>query len=268
MFLISELITFLVYRVIGYRRKVVFENLKKSFPQATSREIRHIARKYYRHMSVMMVENIFLRFEKLSKLEQHLVLENKELLMQLYQERKNVVFMLGHFGNWEMAGILARLLPYKFAAVYKQLSSEIFDKIYFDIRSRMGVEPIEMKDILRKLHQLHAQAEPLALIMVADQAPASGGKPYWIPFLNQETSVYLGSEKLAIKFDMTVVYLELMRLKKGVYRVQPTLITDKPAETKAFEITTRYFSLLEDSINDAPRYWLWSHRRWKHQRES
>jgi KDO2-lipid IV(A) lauroyltransferase len=268
LFFVSELITFFVYRIIGYRKKVVFNNLSNAFPDATVKEIQHIARKYYRHMSVMIVENIYLRFANQKKMENHLVLENKELLMRLYEQHKNVVFMLGHYGNWEMAGILAKILPYKFAAVYKQLSSKIFDRIYFDIRSRMGVEPIEMKDIVRRMHQLNTQREPFALIMVADQAPASGGKKHWVRFLNQETAVYLGSEKLAAKFDMAVVYLELTRIKKGKYRVKPTLISDKPMQTKTFEITEQYFDLLQASILNGTRFWLWSHRRWKHQREN
>lgn len=266
LFFAAELITFLVYRLIGYRKKVVHTNLKNAFPHLGSKALKKIARKYYRHLSVMIVENSYMRFESRNKLCNHLVVEDVELFQKLFSEKRNVVLMLGHFGNWEMGGILSQFIPYRFAAVYKKLSSPVFDKIYFDIRSRLGVFPVEMKEVLRKVHQLNSQESPFALFMVADQAPLLSETQHWMPFLNQDTGVYLGSEKLAIKFDMAVVYLELIRIKKGTYRLRPTLITDKPKETRPKEITERFFHLLQASIIDAPRYWLWSHRRWKHHR--
>lgn len=268
LFFSSEILTFFVYRLFGYRKKVVYENLILSFPEASDKEIKHIARKYYRHMSVMIIENIYFRFVPIHKLHRHLIVENTELLQQLFQKKRNVIFMLGHFGNWEVAGTLSKYLPYKLTAVYKPLSSKIFDKIYFDIRSRMGVEPVDMKEVLRKVHQMNSQPEPFGLIMVADQAPGMDKTQHWINFLNQETGVYLGSEKIARKYDMAVVYISLLRERKGVYRLKPTLITDSARTTRLHEITDHYFQLLEDSIVDAPRYWLWSHRRWKHTRKN
>src|SRR3989339_193 len=265
LFLISELITFVVFHIIGYRKKVVYNNLTKSFPNYNPEKIKFIARKYYRHMSVMMVENIYLRFVSDTRFKPRLIIENKQIFDQLFEKKKNIVVMLAHFGNWEFAAGLSKLLPYKGAAVYKELSSPVFDKIYFDIRSRLGVLPIEMKEVFRKVYQLNLEQEPFMLFMVADQAPVQSENAHWINFLNQPANVFLGSEKLAKKFDLPVVYIELMRVKKGVYRVKPTLITDSPQQTKPFEITETYFSLLEQSIKNAPRYWLWSHRRWKHQ---
>ncbi|PKP08752.1 MAG: hypothetical protein CVU09_14450 [Bacteroidetes bacterium HGW-Bacteroidetes-4] len=266
LFFASELLTFLVYRLIGYRKKVVKQNLQNAFPNRDIKAIKKIARKYYRHLSVMIVENSYLRFVPRNQLVNHLVVEDVELFQKLYCEKRNVVLMLGHLGNWEMGGILSQFIPYRFAAVYKKLTSPVFDKIYFDIRSRLGVIPVEMKDVLRKVHLLNDEAAPFALFMVADQAPLLSETQHWIPFLNQDTGVYLGSEKLARKFDMAVVYLELIRIKKGSYRLRPTLITENPKETRPKEITERFFQLLEASILDAPRYWLWSHRRWKHKR--
>ncbi|MBI9067717.1 MAG: lysophospholipid acyltransferase family protein [Salinivirgaceae bacterium] len=263
LFLISEVITFFVYYVIRYRREVVLNNLINSFPDLELSKIHRISRKYYRHLSVMIVENIYLRFISKKNIRKRLIFKNKELFDQLYESKKNVIIMMGHFGNWEFAGGLSNLIPYKGAAVYKKLSSPVFDKIYFDIRTRVGVQPIEMKESFRQIYNLNKQKDPFALFMVADQAPMKNETHHWMQFLNQETGVFLGSEKLAKKFDMAVVYIELLRYKKGIYKVIPTLITENPNETADFEITEKYFHLLEESINRSPRYWTWSHRRWK-----
>ena len=265
LFLISEIITLFVYHIIGYRKKVIIENLKYSFPKKSETEIKHIARKYYRHLSIMIVENIFLRFVTTKDFSQRIILENKEIFDTLYKENRNAIVMLGHFGNWEFTSGLTRLLPYTGAAVYKQLSNPVFDKLYFNIRERLGVQPVEMNEVLRKVLELNQQKTPYLLFMVADQAPVSKNS-HWIKFLNQETNVFLGSEKIAKKFNMPVIYLEVIRYKKGIYRMIPQVITNKPQETDTFEITEKYFNLLEDSIKRSPRYWLWSHRRWKHEK--
>lgn len=266
LFLISELITFFVYHIIGYRKKVVFNNITNSFPNYTASEVKRVARKYFRHLSVMIVENIYLRFVSEAELKKRLIIENKELYHSLKEKNKSVVFMLGHFSNWEFAAALTRFIPFKGAAVYKRISSKIFDKIYFDIRKRAGVQPVEMKESFRAVHNMHISGERFALFMVADQAPTLGETNHWIKFLNQDTGVFLGSEKLAKKFDLAVVYIELLRVKKGVYRAIPTLITESAKQTAAYEITEKYFNLLEESIVKSPRYYTWSHRRWKNKK--
>jgi len=266
MYLISELFTILTYYVFGYRKKVVFENLQKSFPEKKEDEIRQIARKYYRHLSALIVENIYLRFVSKKNLQKRILLENRELLDNLHKQGKNIIAMLGHTGNWEFPAALFQSLPYWGAAAYKQLSSTPFDKIYYDIRKRAGVEPVEMNDVLRKILEWNKKEEPYILCMVADQAPAKSDKNHWIQFLNQDTVVYLGSEKLAKKYDMAVVYIKIVKCKKGIYKITPQLITSTPKDTAEFEITEKYFQLLEESIVENPPYWLWSHRRWKHKR--
>jgi KDO2-lipid IV(A) lauroyltransferase len=266
LFLISELITFIVYTIIGYRKKVVLENIKNSFPNYSDEQVRFIARKYYRHLSVMMVENIYLRFVSEKEFKQKLVIDDLEIFQKYLQQKKSIIVMLGHFGNWEYGAGLTKFLPYKGYAVYKQLSDKVFDVIYYDIRSRIGVEPIEMKDVFRKVYQISQSADPSILFMVADQAPSNSESQNWLHFLHQDTCVFSGSEKLAKKFDMPVIYMKLMRIKKGSYKIISSLITETPKETKPMEITEKYYQLLEESIVDAPRFWLWSHRRWKYRR--
>jgi KDO2-lipid IV(A) lauroyltransferase len=264
LFFLSEGITLFVFRVFGYRRKVVFENLEYSFPTLSEKEIKHIGRKYYRHLSVMMVENIYLRFISLKQLKKRLVVKNPELFNRYFHENRNVIVVLGHFGNWEFGSGIVHFIKHRGLAVYKKLTSPVFDKIYFDIRSRLGVEPVEMSSVFKTILNQKVIKQPYALFMVADQAPMRGDPQYLTTFLNQKTGFYLGTEKLAKRFDMPVIYIELHRAKKGYYNLTPTLITDQPKETAENEITQRYIDLLEKSIVNSPRYWLWSHKRWKH----
>lgn len=262
-FFLSELLTFIVYYIIGYRRKVVETNLKNSFPEKNEKEIERISRKYYRHLSVMIVENVFLRFVSKRKLNKRIEFENIELLEQFYENQKNIIIMLGHFGNWEYAACISRFSSYKSAAVYKKLTSPVFDKIYYDIRNHLGSEPIEMAESFRKVSALNNANDPFALIMVADQSPMQSDSQHWMRFMNQDTGVFLGSEKLAKRFDFPVFYLHLHRTRKGSYKGVFKLISDKPKESEPKKITEKYFKYLEESIKDNPRNWLWSHRRWK-----
>lgn len=264
LFLLSEGITFLVFRLFAYRRKVVFENLTKSFPNYSSERIRHIGRKYYRHLSVMIVENIYLRFVSKKQFKKRLTVKNLELFNRFFNEGKNVIVVLGHFGNWEFGSGVVQSIKHRGLAVYKQLSSPVFDRIYFDIRSRLGMKPVEMKAVFKTLVNERKTEESFALFMVADQAPMRGEPQYFTTFLNQKTGFYLGTEKLARRFDMPVIYIELHRAKKGYYNLTPTLLTDKPQQTQPYEITQKFADVLEESIKRSPRFWLWSHKRWKH----
>ncbi len=264
LYLISELLTFLIYHVIGYRKKVVYLNLSNSFPDWSDEKVKQIAKKYYRHMSAMMVENVYLRFIRKKDGERRVILENKSLFDELYQKNKNLVVMTGHFGNWEFFNLLPLITDYEELALYKKVSDPVFDQIYIDMRTRFGAKTIEMNEAMRKVIERNKDPKPYFLLMIADQSPAD--THHWIKFLNQDTSVFLGSEKIARRFDMAVVYVEILRHKKGVYRFIPTLITENAKNTSEFEITDRYFQLLEESIKRSPRYWLWSHRRWKHKK--
>ncbi|MDA3891686.1 MAG: lysophospholipid acyltransferase family protein [Salinivirgaceae bacterium] len=266
LYLISEIFTLLIYGVLGYRKKVVFENLRNSFSERSEEEIAFTAKKFYRHFSCLIVENICLRFVSKKQFEKRYILENRALFQNLYNQGKSIVNMTAHIGNWEYGSGVVGTLPHKGAAVYKKLSNPAFDKLFYDIRNRLGNEPVEMNDVLRRVIELNKEETPFILSMVTDQAPAFSKANHWIPFLNQETNVFLGSEKIARKFKTAVVYTEIVRHKKGIYRLTPKLITEDASLTKEFEVTETYFQLLEESIKKHPRYWLWSHRRWKHKR--
>ena len=194
--------------------------------------------------------------------------QNPEALQQLIDKDRTVLIILGHYGNWEYGCAKIANFDIRTTAVYKKLSSPIFERFYMEMRSKTGVEPIEMRDTMRKMVELRNSGRRFALLSVADQTPTHSQIHYWLPFLNQDTGVFVGPERLAKKFDMAVLYCEIKRLGFSRFDTKLTLITESPATEPEHAITDRFYQLLEASIREAPENWVWSHRRWKHQREN
>ncbi|MBO7434156.1 MAG: lysophospholipid acyltransferase family protein [Salinivirgaceae bacterium] len=266
--LLGLFIYVIVAHVLRYRRKVIITNLTKSFPQKSRKEINRIARRYYRHLSYMIIEAVNLRFSPRKRIAQCMGVQNPEALQQLIDKNRNVLIILGHYGNWEYGCAKIANFDIRTTAVYKKLSSPIFERFYMEMRSKTGVEPIEMRDTMRKMVELRDSGRRFALLSVADQTPTRSQIHYWLPFLNQDTGVFVGPERLAKKFDMAVLYCEIKRLGFSRFDTKLTLITESPATEPEHAITDRFYQLLEASIREAPENWVWSHRRWKHQREN
>ncbi|MBR5643328.1 MAG: lysophospholipid acyltransferase family protein [Salinivirgaceae bacterium] len=266
--LLALIIYVLVAHVLGYRKKVIITNLTKSFPEKSQKEIKRIARRYYRHLSYMIIEAVNLRFSPRKRIAQCMGVQNPEALQQLIDKDRNVLIILGHYGNWEYGCAKIAAYDIRTTAVYKRLSSPIFERFYLEMRSKTGVEPIEMRDTMRKMVEMRDSGHRFALLSVADQTPTRSQIHYWLPFLNQDTGVFVGPERLAKKFDMAVLYCEIKRLGYSKFDTKLTLITESPATEPEHAITDRFYQLLEASIREAPENWVWSHRRWKHQRET
>jgi Kdo2-lipid IVA lauroyltransferase/acyltransferase len=260
----GNLVYLIVRYIIRYRRKVILNNLRNSFPEKTSAETSQIANAYYRHIAFMMIENMVLRHTSKMKIIDCLNFINGDIIKKLRDKNKNLLIVLGHLGNWEYGSVISTSFGYKGAAIYQKLSSPVFDRIYYDLRSNLGVIPIEMHHVLRQVIELNKQDEPFILFSVADQAPSFSESNYWLRFLNQETDVFMGPEKISVKFDMPIVYCEIYRTGFQRFDVRFELITDHPKETKDHEIIENFYSHLEKSITKRPENWLWSHKRWKH----
>lgn len=193
--------------------------------------------------------------------------QNPEELQKLIDKNRNVLIILGHYGNWEYGCAKIAEFDIRTTAVYKRLNNPIFEQFYLKLRSKTGVEPIEMRDTMRKMVEMRDSGRRFALLSVADQTPTRSQIHYWLQFLNQDTGVFIGPERLTQKFDMAVLYCEIKRLGFSKFDTRLTLITDSPATTTEHFITDRFYQLLEASICEAPENWVWSHRRWKHQRK-
>lgn len=260
----SDIVFLLVWYIFGYRKKVVFENLKNSFPEKSEKEITEIAKKFFRHFGDLLVEPIKAYSISLSEIRKRVTFTNPEILQELYKKGKDVAIVLGHYGNWEMLLDTSSCSPHQYNVIYKPLSSKSFDKYLMQTRTRFGLNVMTMDDAFRTMALLQKQGVKTANYFIADQSPVE--TKYWTTFLNQETPVFLGPEKIAKKLKMAVVFADIIRIRRGYYQVIFTLICDDASVTKTNEVTNAHVRLLEKTIREQPQYWLWSHRRWKRKR--
>ncbi len=256
----------LLYYVTGYRRSVVDENLRKSFPEKAEEELKEIAKKYYRYLADLVVETI-----KTISIPKHEIIKrvegiNIDLVNEALDGGRSVIGILGHYGNWEMCAQRFSLLFDKTRIiVYKPLNNPQFDKMMLKVRSRFGANLVNTKTIAR--HLIKHRNEPTITVMVGDQTPALSELQYFTNFLNQPTGVYLGVEKLAKMTNSSVFFCDIRLVKKGYYSCTFVPLFNESALTAPHEITNTHIGYLENVIKHQPEYWLWSHRRWKHKPE-
>ncbi len=266
---LSSSIYYLIYYLLGYRRKVVEENIQNAFPDYTKSEVDRIAKLFYRHLCDLVVESI--RMFSMSEAEavRRLRVRNPELMNQFFDQGKQVVIVGSHYGNWEITSIgFPAQLKHKIASIFSKLKNPYFTRKITESRSRYGSELI-LKDRLPTYYE-EERSRPVALGFIADQSPNYNKNKnlYWTTFLNQETVTAPGAERYAVKYNLPVVYVQILKQRRGYYEVELELVTDDPQSLAPGEITDRHLRCLERLIIREPQFWLWSHRRWKHKRKS
>jgi len=267
LYLISDFLFVLVRYVVRYRYRVVMENLRRSFPEKTERERRKIARKFYRFFCDLFIETLKAVNIDTPQIHRRIRYSNPEIFDDLYRKGKQIFVATGHYGNWEWTSTLENTIPYHHVSLYHPLENKLFDKFFYDLRTKPGGNVIPLNSAIRSIYQYIQENRLSVLGFVTDQSPPGNALHHWTTFLNQETPIYLGIEKLAKRFNTAVVYYEIRRVKRGYYEVDVTLICENAAETGEMEITGKHVQLLEQTIRRNPQYWLWSHRRWKHKKD-
>jgi KDO2-lipid IV(A) lauroyltransferase len=267
-YLFSDLLYPVMYYFPGYRRKVVETNLRNSFPEKSAKERNAIARKYYRHLCDLIFETLKLVHMDNEQHKKRMYLTNPELLDRYYDEGRDVAVVLGHYGNWEWLNILPRCTKLRNVPVYKPLQNKYFDRFMLNIRSMNDCDPTAMSNIIREIIKNRKIRRNALYGFMTDQTPPRGDIKYWTTFLNQDTAVYLGAEKIAAKYDMAVVFLNIQKIKRGYYTFTAETLFEHAAGLHEELITETHVKRLEEIIREKPEYWLWSHRRWKHKREN
>lgn len=267
LYMLSTLVAEILYYVVRYRRKLVRKNLADSFPNLSKRELWIIERKFYFHFCDMLFES--LKFFSISKEElmRRYEFKGTEQLEDSARRGKSCGIFLGHYGNWEWGSSLPLWLDkdlIRVVQLYHPLENPIFDRLIGYTRERMGGTNIPANESLRHIVKYRKEGKPLVIGFIADQVPLWNNIHYWTNFLNHpETPVFTGAERLMQQLDMDVYYLDVKRVKRGHYVVEMKLITTTPKDFQRFELTEIYCKMLEQTINAAPPYWLWSHNRWK-----
>ena len=262
LYLISKIIRFIVYDILCYREKVVIDNIQNTFIEKSQTEVIKLKNNFYDYFFELIVEIIKLLSISKDELNKRFTFSNINVIKQALKKNKSVIVVVGHYGNWEWAlRSASNLIDTKIIGVYKRINNTIFEWLLLKIRSNTNVLPVEIKSLSRELVNNN---EKKIYAMVADQSPTLEQSNVRINFLNRDTLVYTGVEKISKKYNMPVFYLNIKLTSKGYYESTFEEINSKNINGKKIEITKEFFSKLENQIKSEPRLWLWSHKRWKH----
>jgi len=266
LYLFSDFLYFVFYYIIGYRKKVVLQNLRNAFPEKSDEEINAICKGFFHFFCDFFVETFkTLTISKKSMLR-HCKWpdETSAVFSKLADDGKSSIIVMGHYGHWEWAGNTFSIVSRQQSCViYKPISNKYFDGLMLRMRTRFGAKLIATRNTYREMLSMRKQLTVTTFI--ADQTPPPEGA-YWTTFLNQDTPIFKGTEVIAKKLNLPVVYASVNRIKRGVYELHAEMLAEHPAETADGEISEMHTRRLERDIIAHPETWLWSHKRWKHKR--
>lgn len=265
LYLISDVLFFFLYRVFGYRKTVVFNNLRNSFPDKSEAEIEKIAKAFYHHFSDLMIESIkVFSISREEVLRRQKVL-NPELLDEIYKQGKSVIIVGGHYNNWEfLIAAFDSQIKHQSSGIYAPITNKIIQTKLNAARSKYGMELLaapEVRDYFSATHN-----NPFAILILSDQSPPSAKRSYWTHFLNQDTAILFGTEKYATNYNLPVIFSHIRKVKRGYYETELEVVELNPAGTSHGEISEKHTRILEQHIFEKPEFWLWSHKRWKRKR--
>ena len=269
LYVFSDCLYLLVGKVVKYRHKVIWKNLKDSFPEKDEAELQRIEREFYHYFCDYLVETIKLLNMSKRELRQRMVFTGIEEMNELLEKGVSCAVYLGHYGNWELITSLPLWVSEnaQCCQVYHPLQNERFDKLFKSVREKHHALCIPMAETLRQVVSYRQKKQPIVIGYIADQAPFWNNIHHWVDFLNHDTPVLTGSERIIKKTGQAVFYGDVSRVRRGYYQCDFKLITTEPAKYKDWEITDKYFQLLEETIRRQPELYLWSHKRWKRTRE-
>lgn len=263
LYLLSDLSYVLIYYVIGYRKKIVINNLLIAFPQKTAEERTVIAKQFYKNLIDTFIESI----KMVSLSREHFLKRcsgNFEVLDEVIKKGKNIQLQGAHQFNWEYGNwILAIKVGLPVASVYMPIKNKALNKLFLKVRGRFGTILVDATHYSKNIRKVARQQHALAL--VADQNPGSPGRSYWLNFFKRPAPFIMGPEKGAVRSNNAVVFTRYVRLKRGYYYFENHVITDDAAQYKPGELTVKYRDFIQEAISREPAGFLWSHRRWKHE---
>lgn len=261
---VSNLLYYPMYYIVGYRKKVVFDNLQLVFPEKTSEERTIIAKKFYRHLCDMLFESIKSLTISEEEITRRFTFTNIEEIKKIEKDNKSIILMCAHYASWEWIFIMQKYLNHKGNAVYKRLANKYFDRLVKRIRAKYDTHLITTKETFKILTKSKASGELTINGFLSDQSPKRDKAFHWSEFMGMKVPVHTGAELLAKRLDMAVAFYQVRKIKRGYYETTFTTITLNPNEYKDYEITDIFTKALEEQIYEAPEFYLWTHKRWKH----
>jgi KDO2-lipid IV(A) lauroyltransferase len=263
----SDFVYFLVYHVIGYRRKVVRANLALTLPHLSDAERKEIERKFYQHMCDMFLEMIKTMSISPEEMEKRFTITNMDLFHEYENKGKSVVLVASHYASWEWLLTLNKRMLFNGVGVYKKIANPYFDKLVRKIRGKYDAELVETKKAIPLMAQNQRDGILSLYGLASDQSPKLDRIFHSMKFMGIEVPVHTGAEMLAKKYDLSVIFIKVKKVGRGYYEATIVPIADNPKEYENFEITEKYLREVEKQIYEAPEYYLWTHKRWKHRVE-
>jgi len=264
-YLLSDILFLLVFYGIGYRKKVVSENLRNSFPDKSEKEIKKIRRKFFRHLADLTLETLKMNGMDERDYQKRYKVKNPGLLNAYFEKGQSVVVLTSHFNNWEWGNVFPLVLKHRILGVYKPFHNVVFDAFQKKTRSKFGAELVPDAKILRRVITAEKNNEPVFTWLAGDQNPPFS-KKFWFRFLNQDTIFFPGPAVISRKFNHPVIFQETKKVARGKYEVTFDVLFEDPGEQEDSAIILAFIKKMEALIVEKPEHYLWSHRRWKHQR--
>ena len=265
LYVFSDGLYLLFFYVIGYRKEVVFKNLRNSFPKKNKQQIDELAKKFYRNLTDLLIEGIKGMVMSKNEILRRYVYINPEVADTYYREGRGVIFSGAHLGNWEWGALCSGLwLEHPTYILYKELSNPFIDKFVKKQRAKWETFMVSSKDTIKSFSQ--TKEDPPVYILLSDQWPHNFRKAHWVNFLNQESPFVYGAEMQAKRYDYVFFFFCIKRVKRGYYNISLEEMTSNPKDFERGKLTELYVKRLEQQIQRYPEEWLWSHKRWKSKR--
>lgn len=265
LYFFSDLFFYLNYYIIGYRKKVVINNLKMAFPEKNDIEINEISKKFFKNFGDFLVETIKIFSITEKDIKKTVNFINIEAFAKARKQKKNVILLSGHCFNWEMASSIGNLVPQKnLFAIYKKLNDDFWDEKIVDSRGKFGSKLLETASAMHTIKKNENDGES-AYVFLADQSPYYSKIKTGITFLGLKTPVFTGFDRIDNKNEMMILFADITKIKRNLYQIEFKEITaDNNQEFQPFEIVKKFYQILESSIKNHPENWLWTHKRWKY----
>lgn len=264
----SDFVYFLVYHAIGYRRRVVRENLALALPHLNDSERKVIEKKFYSHMCDMFLEMIKTMSISPEEMERRFKVTNLDLVLDYAKKGKSVILVASHYASYEWLMTINPKIGFQGVAVYKKLANPYFDKLVRKIRSKYKTEMIETRKAIPTMAQNQRDGILSMYGLASDQSPKLDRIFHSMKFMGVEVPAHTGAEMLAKKYNLSVIFAEVKKTGRGFYEATFIPIADNPKDYPDFEITEMYLREVEKQILEKPEYYLWTHKRWKHRVQS
>jgi KDO2-lipid IV(A) lauroyltransferase len=266
LYLVSDCVYGIVYYIIGYRKKSVRENIALALPHLSSKERLIIEKKFYHHLCDIFLEMIKTMTISDKEINKRYAFTNLEVYLDLEKKGKSIALLCAHYASYEWAVSMNHHITFEGYGIYKKLANRHFDKLVRDIRSRFKATLITTKETIPTILKNDISGHLGVFGFASDQSPKASSAHHWNSFMGIEVPIHTGAEMLAKRFDMNIIFLRTKKIKRGYYEARFEVLSENSKSVPDYEITDTFLKLVEEQIHEAPEYYLWTHKRWKHRR--